>query len=703
MNKTIFLSILLILGLSNGYSQVQALSDFKSDLKNVSKTSILEAFDNRVIELMKSQVHDSVIFNTINYKIYLADSINDKKLHNYAVLEIIDFPQYLSKRALYDYLYEAGAFYISTGNQDIGTDLHLKAVKIAEDLDNDTLLYSINKRIGITFKSIKNHDLSKKYLFRSLKKAEGISYDKGISSVCMTIGNVYKNTAVYDTALLYYNKSIKFAKISGYERGLAGNYNNLGGLYVLQKDYDKAIDYFLDAIPINDRLNNKSWLGINYSNLGGAFADLEDYEEALYYINKGVKLRTEIGDSSGLGSDFKKRSHIYAISNQFKKAYNDLKTAKQIEGKYANSKKLALAANIESNFVNDKKDFEINQLKIEQESKALIISSQAEELALEAQIQRDEDKLVYGVGVVLLGLIGVIFAFWRHNQQRKKYTLELYAKNNEIEIVNSSLNQAQQVLTVKNDEIMDSITYAKRIQAAILPSEKYLHQSLKEAFVLYLPKDIVAGDFYWTEQVGDTILFAVADCTGHGVPGAMVSVICNNALNDTIKLKAITDPGEILDNTTDIVLNQFEKSEEDVKDGMDIGICAFNRTTRTLKFAGANIPLWLVRNNELKEIKATRQPVGRFSKRRKFVTHEVSIQNNDMIYMSSDGYADQFGGVKNKKFMKKNFKNLLAKVSNKSLNEQSKHIHDVFLEWKSGNEQVDDICVMGVKFNESKQ
>ncbi|MDX1351096.1 MAG: SpoIIE family protein phosphatase [Putridiphycobacter sp.] len=622
-------------------------------------------------------------------------------MRSYAVLDIVNYPQFMDHQMYYDYLYEAGAFQIKQGNQDVGIGLHLKAVEVAEMIGNDTLLTSINKRLGITFSNINNPTLAKKYLFKSLAIAENLHYDRGISSVCMTIGNVYKNTDVFDSALVYYNKSIKHAKLAGYQRGIAGNYNNLGNLYVKQKDYDRAIDYFLDAIPLNEAMRNMSWLGINYSNLGGLYADLGKYDEALFYINKGLKLRSEIGDSSGLGSDFHKRSDVFAAQKRYKQAFLDLKTAKEINNRFANNEKLALAADIEGSFHNAKKEAEIKRLRAEKNAQDVLIAAQNQELELEMALQAANDRILWGFAIILIGLIGVFVAFIRHSQQRKKYTQELSAKNSEIELVNTSLDKAKHVLTVKNEEIMDSISYAKRIQAAILPSEKYLHQSLKEAFVLYLPKDIVAGDFYWTEIVGDTVLFAVADCTGHGVPGAMVSVICNNALNDTIKLKSTTDPGEILDCTTDLVLNQFSKSEEEVKDGMDIGLCAFNRKDRTLKFAGANIPLWLVRANEVKEIKATRQPVGRFSKRQKFVTHNVAVEEGDMVYLSSDGFADQFGGINNKKFMKKNFKNLLAEISQKPLNEQNNLILDTFSQWKNRNEQVDDICIMGVKFKAS--
>ena len=270
-------------------------------------------------------------------------------------------------------------------------------------------------------------------------------------------------------------------------------------------------------------------------------------------------------------------------------------------------------------------------------------------------------------------------------------------KNQEIEQVNIEIETARTNLEYKNREITDSINYAKRIQAAILPSEKILNSHLNEAFVLYIPKDIVAGDFYWTERVGDTILFAVADCTGHGVPGAMVSVICHNALNTTIKQMGITDPGKILDETTRLVLGQFEKSEEEVRDGMDIALCSFNIKSRELKYAGANTPLWIVRGNETLKYKATRQPVGNHTDRTDFESNTIPVEKGDTIYLSSDGYTDQFGGEKGKKFLNKRFRELLVRISGKPIHTQAGLLHDAFYNWKQAYEQVDDVCVMGVR------
>jgi len=259
------------------------------------------------------------------------------------------------------------------------------------------------------------------------------------------------------------------------------------------------------------------------------------------------------------------------------------------------------------------------------------------------------------------------------------------------ELVEQSHNQ----LEVKNKEILDSIKYAKRIQSAILPPDKVVKSHLKNSFVLYLPKDIVAGDFYWLEKRESKVLFAAADCTGHGVPGAMVSVVCNNALNRSVREHFLTNPADILDKAREIVISEFEKSDENVKDGMDIALCTIEELQ--LEYAGANNPLWIIRNDEIIEIKPNKQPIGKFEMAHPFTSHKVDLQKGDSIYVFTDGYVDQFGGVKGKKFKSKALRGLLLSIQNISMTEQKEVLQKTFNDWKGEIEQIDDVCIFGVK------
>ena len=218
---------------------------------------------------------------------------------------------------------------------------------------------------------------------------------------------------------------------------------------------------------------------------------------------------------------------------------------------------------------------------------------------------------------------------------------------------------------------------------------------MRESFIYYKPKDIVAGDFYWLQERNNKVLFAVADCTGHGVPGAMISVVCNNALNRSVREYGVTEPGKILDKTREIVKEEFEKSGKEVNDGMDIALCSLEGNQ--LEYAGARIPIWIIRDGEIIEIKGDRQPIGKYGSQKPYITHTFNLQEGDLIYIFSDGFVDQFGGEKGKKFKKQPFRDLLLSVQENNMYDQKTMIYKTFEDWKGDLEQIDDICVIGVR------
>jgi serine phosphatase RsbU (regulator of sigma subunit) len=280
------------------------------------------------------------------------------------------------------------------------------------------------------------------------------------------------------------------------------------------------------------------------------------------------------------------------------------------------------------------------------------------------------------------------------------------------------LEDSNDQIVAKNKEIIDSITYAKRIQTAILPPNYLFSHYLPESFILYKPKDIVAGDFYWMETYIQKdeetmheqpyLLFAAADCTGHGVPGAMVSVICNNALNRSVREFSLHKPNEILDKSREIIVKEFEKSTEDVKDGMDISLCSLSlhpevvngKERRKMLWSGANNPLWIIRNNstELEIHSPSKQPIGKYQLiNEPFSLQEVELEEGDSFYVFTDGFADQFGGPKGKKFLYKQLKDLLLSIRSESMTKQKQLLDSAFENWRGSLEQVDDVCIIGVR------
>jgi serine phosphatase RsbU (regulator of sigma subunit) len=276
--------------------------------------------------------------------------------------------------------------------------------------------------------------------------------------------------------------------------------------------------------------------------------------------------------------------------------------------------------------------------------------------------------------------------------------------------------QQKLIIEQSHREIKDSINYAKRIQSAILPPSKTIKQYLENSFVIYRPKDVVAGDFYWLESLKDPktsrelILVASCDCTGHGVPGAMVSVICNNALNRSVREYKLSNSGQILNKTRKVVIEEFEKSDDDVQDGMDISLAVLDfdgeNNKVNLMWSGANNPLWILRkgDNEITEIKPDKQPIGKYDKLNDFTTHEIELEKDDIIYLITDGYQDQFGGETEeeklnggKKYKPARFKDLLFSIRNEPMETQKELINKAFNDWKGNLDQVDDVCIIGIR------
>lgn len=285
-------------------------------------------------------------------------------------------------------------------------------------------------------------------------------------------------------------------------------------------------------------------------------------------------------------------------------------------------------------------------------------------------------------------------------QEKALEVLEQKVKERTSEVV-----QQKQLVEEKQKEILESISYAKRLQEAILPPEEFISREIPDNFILYMPKDLVAGDFYWSEKLNDVFLIAAADSTGHGVPGAMVSVVCSNALNRAVKEFKLSEPGKILDKTRELVVETFvrtdssgEKSYSEVKDGMDISLLAIDKKNKKVLWSGANNPLWYLDGaGMLQEIKADKQAIGKTDQTKNFTTHSITYAEGSVFYLFTDGFADQFGGPKGKKFKYKPMFDLLQNISQNPIAEQSKRIVSAFFKWKGELEQVDDVCIIGIK------
>lgn len=340
------------------------------------------------------------------------------------------------------------------------------------------------------------------------------------------------------------------------------------------------------------------------------------------------------------------------------------------------------------------KEMALRNAQLETERKESELKIQKQQAKIETELKNEQMKqeknrryFLY-CGLVLVTLFGG-FMFNRFKITKKQ--------NHIIASQKQEVEQQKHIVDEKQKEITDSINYAKRLQQAILPPTEFITKNFPNSFLLYKPKDIVAGDFYWAEQINELFFIAAADCTGHGVPGAMVSVVCSNALNRAVKEFALTDTGNILDKTRELVIETFEKSNAEIKDGMDISLLCIDKQNQKIFWSGAHNPLWYVQDNQLTEIKADKQPIGKSYDTKPFTTHKIVYKTETIFYLFTDGFADQFGGPKGKKFKYKQFEETLVSISNKPMTEQTEIIDKKFGEWKGLLEQVDDVCIIGIK------
>jgi serine phosphatase RsbU (regulator of sigma subunit) len=489
----------------------------------------------------------------------------------------------------------------------------------------------------------------------------------------------------------YYLRGIAICKEIGEITFQANALSNLGGLYGNNGDLDRALQCFLGALELNKQMKDPSKSIVTLFNIGFLHSLQNRPQEAIKHYLQSLALARRYDELLRVQRAADALYEIYEQIGDHKKALemHVLYVASRDSIESASNKKAV--AKQEIKYAYDKKAYQdsLTNAETKKVQDALLLASEAE-----GQQQEQLSYFLYGIAGIAMLLAAFIFNRFRLASKQK----------NIIEAQKQQVDNAFERLEEKNREVTDSIMYAKRIQGATLPADSFLARWQESMFVLYKPKDIVAGDFYWLEIVNKQILFAAADCTGHGVPGAMVSVLCNNALNRAVREYNLTDPGLILDKTREIITGGFERSDEDVKDGMDIAICALatyeddqKNVRSVLKYAGAHNPLWIVRNGEVIETKADKQPIGKFERETPFTTHTFELEPNDTFYIFSDGYVDQFGGEKGKKLKAKAFREILVSIQEMSMEDQKIFLDQKFEEWRGGLEQVDDICVIGVR------
>ncbi|MGZ6539191.1 MAG: tetratricopeptide repeat protein, partial [Bacteroidia bacterium] len=550
-----------------------------------------------------------------------------------------------------------------------GIDYFTRSLKLAEEIKDYKSMGQCINNIGVIYYEQGNNKKAEEYYNKSLALNEKLGSKFGIAFALGNLGNVYNNLKQPEKAIEAQNRSLKLSEEIKDQPGVANALHSLANIYCDLNQYDKAIDCCSRALAIYETIEDQFGITGCLTTMGLVYKKQDQIAKATEYFQRALDVAKKASIASGIREA---SSYLYDINKKSGKSADAL----QMYELYISMRDSIKSEESQREVM--KKEMEYNYEK----QKALDEKEQEKQLAVSAEQEKKQKVISYSVGIGLF--LVLIFAIFVVNR------LRLTSKQKQI------IEHQKDLVEEKQKEILDSMNYAKRLQEAILPPANFVAQHLPDSFIFYKPKDIVAGDFYWMEVVNNIIFIAAGDCTGHGVPGAMVSVVCSNALNRAVLEFGISEPGKILDKTRELVLETFSRSDADVKDGMDISLISIAKipgsSAVTVKWAGANNPLWYVSNKEPKEIKADKQAIGKTENPYPFTTHTIQLQKGDILFLFTDGYADQFGGDKGKKIKSKPLKEMLVSNSIYSSAEQKEKLEVAFREWKGNIEQVDDVC-----------
>jgi len=574
----------------------------------------------------------------------------------------------LSKTAL-----SLGICYQNISDYKKATTCYKEGITLAEKLNDTKLLAQAYNSFGNLFALQKQYDQAVEYFEKALVKSKELNDERKISVILSNLANIeyaksYYNKDYTKTNVLYreaYDWAV-LAKDTDQMISVSGNWGmSLGD----EGNYQESVNKLQAAIALARKVGNGSDMVFLIHDLARTYFTMKDFQKAIALYKESLELAKEFKDKDFESENYYGLAISYYELADYKPAYDYFEKYKRLEDTLANKD-----ITNELNALKTKYDTENKQKQIE---------------LLEANANKDRiTKISLGCGAVML----LLLAFLLFNRYRLK------SKTNEL------LEKQNQVISEKNKDISDSIHYAKRIQDAMLPGAEDIRAVFPESFILSIPKDVVSGDFYWITRHGSRKLLVVADCTGHGVPGALMSMIGNTLLNSIVVEKKIVEPHRILDELRREVIKALRQGEHSRnKDGMDLSLISLDTDTMVLEVACANNPVWIVRKDgSLTEIKPDKQPIGYVSgKEAGFSLQRRQLAAGDIVYQFSDGYADQFGGPAGKKFKYNQLKETLLSVHEMPLEQQEKKLREIFLAWRGNLDQLDDVLISGIRVNAS--
>lgn len=609
---------------------------------------------------------------------------------------------------LFKTLLDLGNRYYNRGQLDSSFKYYQTGYQKCLTTNNHKFTCDFLLHLGLIEREKGVYNKSSEYYFKALEIADANNYSGQKASIFNGIAVLYAIQKEFDKALTYYTKSLDLYKSLNNLNGQSSIYNNIGLIHIDLGESEKALKYFFKALDINNKQNNKFGIAINSENIGLIYHEFKNYSLAHIYYKKALQIWYGRKDLYSLainlgyiGNTFLKQKNFRAAADTLQHALdmaqqaNSLSSMRDLTFYLSEAyegmsdpdnalKYYKLAKKYSDSLKNDEKTREITEIQMNYTFNKLkvqdSIKHQLEVQVKESQLKTEKNYKYMALTVVLVISILLFFVFKNYKEKIKANTIITEQKN---------------LVEQKQREILDSMIYARRIQSALLSHQDLLKQNTSDYFVYFKPKDIVSGDFYWAVKKDELFYLAVCDSTGHGVPGAFMSLLSIGFLNEAINEKRILEPNLIFDYVRERIIDTIGK--EGQQDGFDGILMCINQKTQKISYAASNNAPVMISDKEIIFGHSDKMPVGQGLRRNPFSKFELHYIKGASVYLYTDGYADQFGGPKGKKFMYKQLNQLLLNQSELSFHDQEKHLDKTFNAWKGALEQVDDVCLIGFR------
>lgn len=551
------------------------------------------------------------------------------------------------------------------GNFDKALDYQLHALSIREQLGDRAGMAVSYHNIGGVHYYMDNYSKAIDYFIRA--KNVNLLLGKGleVAKTDNNLGSAFMEIGEADSALNHYHLALDYFEKHGYEIYSAIIQDNIGAIYAKTGKYDDAFNHHVSALKIHQGHNNKERMAHTYNNIGVLYTKTGQVKKSEDQLQKGLKLAQEIDNKELIYEIHHSLYENAEKSGNYKKALDYFIQHSIMKDSIMNERTHQQIGELETKYETEKKEQQIELQK-------------SQLLQKEAEVkQHQTQKYLLATASVSILLITLMLA--RRYAEKKK---------------------THKLLAQKNKSITESINYARKIQTAVLPPESLINEMLPGHFILFIPRDIVSGDFYWITRKKNQTVVAAADCTGHGVPGAFMSMLGYTLLNEIVSRMELLQANIILNQLRDKVKTSLRQTGDDqeTQDGMDIALCIIDQDRSLVQYAGANSPLIIISEGNLKKISPDRMPAGiQVNEKLSFTNHRIELKTGDMLYLFSDGYVDQFGGEEGGRFKAGNFENLLVKIWDKDMEQQHHELKNKLYEWKNGYDQIDDILVLGIR------